>query len=88
MVHTPTSRPPTERSTLAAEPSFSTESWRKSTYCVGESHCVEVADNGSVIGLRNSRQPEITLTFDVAEWRIFIEDLRSGDLLLDRRPGA
>jgi hypothetical protein len=69
---------------MAMKPEFPAESWRKSAYCVGESHCVEVATDEPAVGLRNSRHPEITLTFDTAEWRIFLDDLKSGALPLDR----
>ena len=72
---------------VSTEPTFSAESWHKSTYCVGESHCVEVAAQGSTVSLRNSRQPEIALTFDAAEWQIFVDDLRSGALLIDHHSG-
>jgi len=73
---------------MAKKPTFREDSWQKSSYCVGQSHCVEAATVDSVVGLRNSRQPEITLTFDAVEWQHFMDDLKSGAIRLDHSSGV
>ncbi|GID27001.1 DUF397 domain-containing protein [Paractinoplanes brasiliensis] len=58
--------------------------WRRSRSCVGEGHCVEVstADGGARIRMRNSTAPETVLVFDVAEWRDFLDAIKTGELPL------
>ncbi len=70
----------------ANRPAPTESAWRRSRYCVGESHCVEVAviDGGAGIGLRNSRSPGTVLTFDGAQWQEFVDSLKSGELRLER----
>jgi hypothetical protein len=53
--------------------------WRRSTYCVGQSHCVEIADLGDQIGLRNSQIPTVSLAFDRSTWRNFVESVKAGE---------
>lgn len=55
--------------------------WRRSRYCVGEAHCVEVADLDGYVGLRNSQAPALTLVFDKAEWRTFVDAVKAGEIL-------
>jgi len=53
--------------------------WRRSSACVGESHCVEVADLGDRnIGLRSSLTPESSLTLTADQWRDFVAAIKSG----------
>ncbi|BCY12724.1 DUF397 domain-containing protein [Actinoplanes sp. L3-i22] len=48
--------------------------------CVSDHHCVEVADFGAEVGMRNSQQPETVLTFPKAAWRDLIAALKSDEL--------
>lgn len=52
--------------------------WRRSTRCVSNNHCVEVADLAAGIGIRNS-QREMSLIFDTTAWANFVEALKGGD---------
>jgi len=54
--------------------------WRRSSRCVGESHCVEVADLGVAVGLRNSRKPGVTLTLAKADWDSLLDGIIAGEL--------
>ena len=54
--------------------------WRRSTRCVSDHHCVEVADLGDTVGLRNSRRPELSMTFSKQDWQNFLEELTVGDV--------
>lgn len=65
-------------------PALAKNAWLRSRYCVGESHCAEVAIVDGRVGLRNSRSPGTVLTFDGVEWQNFIDSLKSGDLRLGR----
>ncbi|MEU8813006.1 DUF397 domain-containing protein [Actinoplanes sp. NPDC048796] len=60
--------------------------WLRSSRCVGEAHCVElsVIDSGERVALRNSQRPGTVLTFDAAEWRNFMDGLKTGELRLSR----
>jgi hypothetical protein len=57
--------------------------WRRSTKCEAGA-CVEVADLGPAVGLRNSTEPETALAFPVESWRHFIAAVRAGEF--DRQP--
>lgn len=52
--------------------------WQRSSACVGENNCVEVAVNpdGSV-AVRNSQRPGHVLVIEPAAWRRFVEMIRS-----------
>jgi hypothetical protein len=52
--------------------------WRRSARCVSDHHCVEVADLGDAVGLRNSRRPELLLSFSKQDWRGFLDRLMAG----------
>jgi len=41
--------------------------------------CVEFATLADGVAVRNSRQPELVLTFTRAEWREFLNGARAGD---------
>jgi hypothetical protein len=58
--------------------------WRRSARCVSDHHCVEVADFGDAIGLRNSQRPEDSLTFSAQAWRSFLDGLKAGDFHTDQ----
>jgi hypothetical protein len=53
--------------------------WRRSARCVSDHHCVEIADLGDTVGLRNSQRAEISLTFPKQAWHDFLERLTAGD---------
>jgi hypothetical protein len=48
--------------------------WRKSSYSSGNSECVAVAAGRTVVGVRDTKQPQSgpMLEFPVATWRVFI----------------
>ncbi len=50
----------------------------KSTYS-GYGNCVEVADDGDVVLVRDSKHPDGgTLRISAAAWAVFIADVKSG----------
>jgi hypothetical protein len=55
--------------------------WRKSSYSVGNNNCVELADAGTEILLRDSKHPEQGhCTFTKAEMADFIRRVKAGEL--------
>jgi len=52
--------------------------WLRSTRCVSDHHCVEVAGLGKTVGLRNSQRPELFLTFPVQAWHDFLDGIEAG----------
>jgi hypothetical protein len=53
--------------------------WRKSSFS-GSNDCVEVAIYGHEIGVRDSKRPsDISLMFNVNEWRAFLAGVRNGE---------
>lgn len=60
--------------------------WRKSPYSADQTSCVEVAELGELVHVRDSKNPDgpvIRLTR--AEWRAFVEAVKRGDF--DRDEG-
>lgn len=51
--------------------------WRKSSRCDSNA-CVEVAQLGGEVAVRNSTRPEFKLTFDGASWHGLLDELRGG----------
>ena len=52
--------------------------WRRSRTCAtGE--CVEVAPLAGEVAVRNSRSPDVVLTFTKTEWREFLRGAKAGD---------
>jgi len=47
------------------------EVWQRSSFCSG-GNCVEVAEAGGKILMRNSTEPDRQLVFTEAEWAAFI----------------
>jgi hypothetical protein len=58
--------------------------WRRSRFCVGDGHCVElsVVAGGTQVRMRNSTAPETVLVFDADEWNQFLDAVKAGDLPL------
>ena len=55
--------------------------WRKSTYSTATQNCVELADLGSAILMRDSKNPgQDHLAFGRAELAAFVEAARAGEL--------
>jgi hypothetical protein len=56
--------------------------WRKSSYSGGNeggSNCVEVADTGNLIAVRDSKNPSRdALKFSAAQWRAFVATVQAG----------
>jgi Domain of unknown function (DUF397) len=60
----------------SAEPQI----WRKSTYSNPNGNCVELAEWGSEIAIRNSRHPSAAmLIYTRAELRAFISGAKAGE---------
>jgi hypothetical protein len=58
---------------------LSRAAWRKSTYSGGNGSCLEVADLGGVVAVRDSKDktgPKLIFTSDA--WRNFIESVKIG----------
>lgn len=49
-----------------------------STRC-DSGHCAEVLDNYGDVFVRNSRDPKTTITFNIEEWKQFIEAVKRGE---------
>ncbi|MEU4689745.1 DUF397 domain-containing protein [Actinoplanes sp. NPDC023714] len=56
------------------------DDWRRSSRCVGESHCVEVSLRDQQILLRNSTEPSVILALSPGQWRDLLVSLKSGAL--------
>lgn len=55
-------------------------SWHKSSFSATD-NCVEVADLGSRLAVRDSKRPnEGALVFAAAEWDAFVRSVRAGEL--------
>lgn len=58
--------------------SVTNTAWRRSTKCES-SGCVEVADLGDAVGLRNSTLPEVAITLSTQAWKEFIAGMHAGE---------
>jgi hypothetical protein len=60
--------------------------WRKSSRSSDTANCVEVAFAGSLVAVRDSKNPEgPMLTYDAGSWSSFIDAVRQGAF---DRPGV
>jgi hypothetical protein len=58
-----------------------TRHWRKSSFSAAQSDCVELADTGGAVWLRDSKHPEQGhLTFTRAELAAFVAACSAGEL--------
>ncbi|ONI74867.1 hypothetical protein ALI144C_39450 [Actinosynnema sp. ALI-1.44] len=46
--------------------------WRKSTRSGNTNNCVEIANTGPVVGVRDSKNPAPTLAFDQNAWSALV----------------
>jgi hypothetical protein len=59
-------------------PDLRNVTWRVPSSCMA-SECLEVADCGDMIAVRNSASPAEVVWFNRPEWRDFIIGVRAGD---------
>jgi hypothetical protein len=52
--------------------------WRRSSRCTSGT-CVEVARQGDAIRVRDSKSPEVVLSFSREEWAAFVEAAAAGE---------
>ena len=54
--------------------------WEKSSLSFANGNCVQIADLGGEIGVRNSRNPDgPILRFSIHEWHAFLAGARNGE---------
>jgi Domain of unknown function (DUF397) len=64
------------------------EAWRKSTYSA-ENGCVEVAELGDRVGIRDSKDRDgPRLLFTAEEWEAFLAGISNGEFDLPLDPGG
>jgi len=57
-----------------------TTTWKKSTMSASNGGCVEVADGGDAIALRDSKNPDgPKLVFTPLEWDCFLDGVHKGE---------
>jgi hypothetical protein len=55
--------------------------WRKSSYTSGSGNCVEVADLGDLVGVRDSKHPDgAVILVTRAAWRAFVDAVKRDEL--------
>jgi hypothetical protein len=52
--------------------------WRRSSRC-GSAACIEVAKSGSRYLIRDSKNPDVELSFSAEEWAAFANGVEAGD---------
>jgi len=65
--------------TMPGPAALARATWRKSSYSGGGNQCVEVADLGATIAVRDSKNPSAGhLAFGTGDWQAFLEDAKRG----------
>ncbi|MGN9907905.1 DUF397 domain-containing protein [Phytohabitans sp. LJ34] len=59
-------------------------SWRRSSRCVGEAHCVEVQVRSDAVVLRSSLRPSVALELSRDQWAHFVAHFKTGAFDLPR----
>jgi hypothetical protein len=61
------------------DPDLAYALWRKSTYSGGNGSCVEIADLGAAVAVRDSKDPDgPALVFTTGQWRSFTNSIKAG----------
>ncbi|GAB3967260.1 DUF397 domain-containing protein [Plantactinospora veratri] len=64
---------------MGSDRTFSDQpTWRRSSRCVAEHHCVEFTLMGDGVALRNSQQPMDVLLIGRTEWRALVAGISAG----------
>jgi hypothetical protein len=64
---------------MKPEYDLSRAQWRKSSYSGNTGNCVEIADLGSAVAVRDSKDPDgPKLIFSHEEWAAFVRGMRGG----------
>jgi hypothetical protein len=59
---------------------FADAQWRKSTHSEPQAHCMELAEVGGVVGMRDSKAPSrAILQFDRSEIAAFLAAVKDGE---------
>lgn len=53
--------------------------WRKSSYSLSESQCVEVSSDPRSVAVRDSKHPERSLAFSAGQWRAFVSGVKNDE---------
>lgn len=62
---------------------FPAQAWRKSSYSERK-YCVEVAQAPGVVGVRDSKAPERSVTVTTIQWRVFLRAVKNAERVLSR----
>jgi hypothetical protein len=63
-----------------SNPQFAEADFVKSSYCTSPpGGCVEVAAKNGVVAVRGTKNPGHMLYFSTAEWKAFIQGVKSGE---------
>jgi hypothetical protein len=52
--------------------------WRKASFCAA-GECVEMARQGGLVALRNSKNPGLMLRYTTATWLSFVSGIKAGE---------